>query len=139
MTLTRRSFMGSILALAAAPAIVRADSLMPRETLVLMPEITGLRIVAMSMYANGVKSEARRIKVGDALDFYINAMGGMMYWSGVDHNEILVDHSLVVDAAPDVSTVMVLKNTRGQVGRIEFTGKGAVQQQIAAGIVWEEV
>lgn len=34
---TRRSFMGSILALSAAPSIVRADSLMrivPRETLV---------------------------------------------------------------------------------------------------------
>lgn len=39
--MNRRGFLGSILALGAAPAIVRADSLMrvvPRETTILTPE-----------------------------------------------------------------------------------------------------
>jgi hypothetical protein len=41
----RRSFLGSILALAAAPAIVRADSLMrviPRETSLLIEDLPGI-------------------------------------------------------------------------------------------------
>ena len=50
----RRSFLSSILALGAAPAIVRADSLMrivPRETLVEVPGSLYARLYARATFA----------------------------------------------------------------------------------------
>lgn len=54
--MNRRGFLASCLALAAAPAIVRADSLMrivPRETLIL-PSVDALRVFARDMWSAAI-------------------------------------------------------------------------------------
>lgn len=51
--MNRRGFLGSILALGAAPAIVRADSLMrivPREAIVLTPPVHDLTLITIAEF-----------------------------------------------------------------------------------------
>lgn len=81
MNLGRRSFMGSILALAAAPAIVRADSLMrivPIDTLVLWDD------VGIILYGDGVHDDTK------ALQALINGAAKVVRPDGTVHGRRLI-------------------------------------------------
>jgi len=68
---TRRSFLGSILALGAAPAIVRADALMrivPRDAPLIVPEIgqiDGFKLMVIQVTAPTRKLNVRWRLLGE--------------------------------------------------------------------------
>lgn len=121
MSFTRRSFLGSLLALSAAPAIVRADSLMkvvPMNGLVLWGDGIHDDAEALNALIHGEKVVRR-----DGAEFFRSPEGGVFLHGGT----FLLGSTLVFPHAPDGHALSnLILTSKGQGPVLEFLTKDPV-------------
>lgn len=113
MNLTRRSFMGSLLAAAVAPAFVRSGLLMrmvSREKLVL--PLVQSRVALPMMYSGRIDTYVSYIDTTTCLDTAIQSVMGMLRYTARDV-EVLLPDGVVPSAIYIDDRPITLKDVRG--------------------------